>query len=336
MQIIVLKCKQGSLFRLGNGSLTDVSRIIHSDTLFSAITNIYELVYGAGDEFINLVENEKITLSSAFPALEKVETGEFIYFIPKPEILFEQSEILENRIKYISLNVYKKVVELFNSETVSTSINPDQLVYIDNTFCLLKSEAIASEFMFMSEHTYPKKAVHKASDEDAFYYQTDLQLVPVYDMKGKVCYKPHFYFYIKDTLTNNEKSRFITCLRILADEGIGGDRGSGRGLFEDVEIKESEVITESVDHCFMAMSLVNPASQDEFDDCIHYDVITRGGGSIGLQNDYEKHRLQVRMITEGSIFGSEAKGRIVDVSPPKNSYNHSIYRNGKAFVIPIG
>ncbi|MFZ2865462.1 MAG: type III-A CRISPR-associated RAMP protein Csm4 [Ignavibacteriaceae bacterium] len=339
MNTVILKCKSGTLFRLGEGSLTEVSHLIHSDTLFSAITNIYEMVYENGGEFVKLVEDKKIAFSSAFPALEKVGSDEIIYFVPKPNITFQQTEALgkkEKKIKFISWDAYLKIFEKFIFESLSSNIDINDFQIIDNRYLLLRNELqVSKDVRFINEQIFPKNTVHKENREDAFYFQTDVQLVSFKDNQ-KNLFKPHFYFFLKHSLNEIEKKNFFTCLRILADEGIGGDRGSGKGYFESVIIKDAPGILKQATNYYMTLSLLNPETQSEFNHCVKYDLIKRGGGSIGLEGKPEYHRKQVRMITEGSILNSLVNGRIVDVSPFQNLYKHKIYRNGKAFLIPLG
>lgn len=342
MKAIILKCKPGALFHLGEGSLVDVSHIIHSDTLFSAIANIYELVLEEGEEFVNLVAENKINLSSAFPLLEDIRNGELIYFLPKPNILFSQAVSLgkkEKRIKFLSLKAFNKIIETLDISSMQSEFDLNELQILADEYALLKDElnlADARSPQFIKEQIFPKTAVHKESRDDAFYFQTDIQLVPLSDENKKTAFKPHFYFLMNDTMSDAEKNKFITCLRILADEGIGGDRGSGKGFIEEIVIREFEEIDRHKSNYFMMISLTNPASQSEFDSILKYDLIKRGGGSIGIEGQSENHRKQVRMVTEGSIANAKIIGRVVDVSPSVNYYTYKIYRNGKAFLIPLG
>ncbi len=342
MDAIILRCKPGALFHLGEGSLVDVSHIIHSDTLFSAIANIYEIVFEEGNEFVTLVTENKINLSSAFPLLEDIRNGELIYFLPKPDILFSQAVSLgkkEKKIKFLSLKAFNKIIETLNVSSMQTEFNLNELQILADEYALLKDELNLTEtgsLQFIKEQIFPKTAVHKESRDDAFYFQSDIQLVPLCDKNKKIAYMPHFYFLMNDTMSDAEKNKFITCLRILADEGIGGDRGSGKGFIEEIVIKEFEEVESRKSNNFMIISLTNPTSQLEFDSIIKYDLIKRGGGSIGVEGQSENHRKQVRMVTEGSIANAKIIGRVVDVSPSVNYYTHKIYRNGKAFLIPLG
>jgi len=342
MKAIILKCKPGSLFRLGECSLVDVSHIIHSDTLFSAITNVYELVYESGEEFVKLVEDNKIILSSAFPLLESLKDGNLIYFLPKPKIQFDFNKEVgkkEKKIQFFSLKAIDKILKSLITNEFQARIDLNEIHILDEKYCFLKDEVtiqLDNNSAFIKEIIFPKTAVHKENREDAFYFQTDIQLVPLCDENRKSCYNPHFYFLMQENLSNSEYKKFITCLRILADEGIGGDRGSGRGFIDEVIIKEFDTSIFSGNNLYMSLSLVNPCSQEEFNEVVYYDLMKRGGGSLGLEGKEENHKKQVKMVTEGSIIKKRIKGRIVDISPMVNFYKHRIYRNGKAFLIQIG
>lgn len=344
MKTILLKSKPGSFFRIGDGSLNDVSFIIHSDTLFSAITNIYELVYNEGEEFVKLVENGKIKSSSAFPVLENVPQNKFIYFLPKPLLNIKTSSLeskKEKKIKFFSLGALEQIIKNLDPNSFDLIVDFSSFEIIDEKFCCLKSEVILDNIpkekrFFIKEIISPKTAVHKEKQEDSFYFQTDLQLIPLADKENKVKYLPHFYFLIEHSLSILELKKFTSCLRILADEGIGGDRSAGKGKIEEIVMMDLNTELTNQENLFLNLSTFNPKNQSEFDNCISYDIIKRGGGDLGSEGDEDNHRKQVRMITEGSVIKNKVEGRILDVSPFVNFYNHKIYRNGKAFLIPIG
>lgn len=344
MKTIILKSKPGSLFRIGDGSLNDVSSIIHSDTLFSAITNIYELAYNEGEKFIQFVDEGKINFSSAFPILTDPLLKEFIYFLPKPYIQLKVKGLeskKEKKIKFVSFNVFKLIMENLNRTTLEVEIDSSSLEIIDDKYCTLKSELNITSIpkerrAFIKEIISPKTAVHKETQEDSFYFQTDLQLVPISQVEKGTQYFPHFYFFVEHSLNQDDLKQFISCLRILADEGIGGDRSAGKGKFEDIILSDIDINTQITKDLFINLAMFNPKDQSEFDNCLFYDIKKRGGGDLGSEGNEDNHRQQVRMITEGSILRSKVEGRIIEVSPFVNFYKYKIYRNGKSFLLPMG
>lgn len=344
MNTVILKCKPGSFYRIGEGSLNDVGNIIHADTLFSGLANIYELIYGEGDNFVQMVEEGKILFSSALPVLENLSNQNFIYFLPKPYIKFTNAKLLgkkEKKIKFISFEALKLLLKGFDNTSFTSEVDFSLLQTIADEFWCLKEEIFIDKIpenkrVFMKKILFPKTKVHSETKEDSFYFQTDIQLLPMTDESEKISYLPHFYFYFRHSLTEKEFKKFTACLRVLADEGLGGDRSAGKGKFDDIIFREVDLSFGTGSKVYLNLSTLNPKDQEEFDKCIYYDLIKRGGGSLGEEGNKDNHRKQVRMIAEGSILTGEVKGRIVDISPSVNYYHHKIYRNGKAFLIPIG
>lgn len=344
MKTIILKTKPGSLFRIGDGSLNNVSNIIHSDTLFSAITSIYELAYNEGEKFIQFVSDGKLNFSSAFPVLEDTTNNKFIYFLPKPTHQLKIKDLegkKEKKIRFVSLNTFKLMIQNLHKEKLEIQLDSDSLEIIDNKYFTIKNELNISSIpqdhrTFIKEIISPKTAVHKEIQEDSFYFQTDLQLIPLSNKENGIYYMPHFYFFLEHTLDSEDYKQFISCLRILADEGIGGDRSAGKGKFEDIFLDEIDIATQSSLDLYINLAMFNPKDQSEFENCLFYDIKKRGGGDLGSEVNEDYHRKQIRMITEGSILKGKVEGRIIDVSPFVNFFKYKIYRNGKSFILPMG
>jgi CRISPR-associated protein Csm4 len=248
----------------------------------------------------------------------------------------------EKKIEFFSIASLELLLKNFDINSFTSKIDfHSSFEIIGNEFCCLKDEISLTKIpeikrLFLKEIISPKTKVHSETKEDSFYFQTDLQLIPMSDDTKENIFNPHYYFIMKHSLNSDELKKFTACLRILADEGLGGDRSSGKGKFEDICFRDIELSFKSENSIFLNLSIFNPKDQDEFDKCIYYELIKRGGGSLGEEGNKDHHRKQVRMITEGSIIKGEVKGRLVDVSPFVNFYQHKIYRNGKAFLIPIG
>lgn len=328
---ILLKCREGSQFRLGESSKDDVSEIIHSDTLFSAIANIYELVFNEAAKFIDFVNKGKIIISSAFPVLENKEDKTKIYFFPKPVLFYNDETKVTKKIPFLSKSVLEDVVQNFNVNDMSCNINFSNYCLIGGKYCITKDEIKInnSTEKFIRETITPKTAVHndENSMEDRFYHETNIQLNSI----GH--YNPHYFFLVNYELSKDELNDFITCLRVLADEGIGGERSSGKGLFDDVEVLDEFKLPGLTKDFSILISLFNPKSNSEFQDLLYYDILKRGGGSLGTEGDEKSHRKQVLMIKEGAVTKGKPEGRIVNVSPEENNLNHNLYRNGKSFLI---
>lgn len=352
MKAILLHPKPYSQFRLGKTGLTDVADVLHSDTLFSALANIYEMALSGAEKLIELVRDEKITFSSGFYVLVLGEHK--VFFLPKLMCQFVGADISqrkkEKKIRYLSLGVYREVLKTLEekeSEILTASfslLNSKDATVIGGEFLCLKEELRGWEFeeraYFRTEIELPKVKVHTTELEDRFYTETNIQFLTMKSRNGQVA-NGGFYVLIKtnENLSQEEYAELITAFRILADEGIGGERSIGCGQFERIEevtIDGFPVTQSSTPKYFLGLSLFSPNSQSEFDAARQYELIWRGGGSIGKYGDVEAHRKRVRLIAEGAILKGEVKGRLVDISPDVSSnLLNKIYRNGKAFTIPI-
>jgi len=340
MKAIILKTKPYSMFRLGIGSLEENDKIIHSDTLFSAIVNIHFKVFNNTEDFIQLFENGNIKISSAFPMLTEHNGNGKIYFLPKPELHYDVKENIkaEKKVKFISLKV-------FNSFLRQDEINfAKNNIFLGSEFVIKPDEIYNPGEMpnFIKVVTIPKTKVHTSERENAFYHETDVQLLPI-KLEAKK-YFPHFYFFYE--LNNVDKKfeeEFFTCLKILGDEGIGGERSTGKGHFEGIIKTEISLNQPTRSDKQLLLSLFNPQNQDEFNAVENYNILIRGGGSISFDSENEGdeeiikpyRKKQVRMIAEGAIIKGNVEGKLVDITPAEGA-EHKFFRNGKSFIIPLG
>ncbi|GBC75097.1 hypothetical protein HRbin06_00410 [archaeon HR06] len=127
-----------------------------------------------------------------------------------------------------------------------------------------------------------------------------------------------------------------SAIKLLQDEGIGGDRSIGKGL-GNLEFKDFELNTPNNANCFINLSLYYPEYDEliKFKDSkniISYDLIERGGWVDSIVGNFRKKA--INMFVEGSIFpkidGKEFYGKLVPVYP-----NPLIYRYGIAYAIDV-
>lgn len=345
MKAIILKVKPGTQFRLGEGNKDTVSSIIHSDTLFSAMTNVYESVYNEGSVFVELVRKSEVLISSCFPCLE-IE-NELIYFIPKPDLLNLEKEYSKKykKIEFVSISCLKTIADNIKQNDKGNHFlefdffNNSEFIIIGDAFLINKNEVklperFLSSASLVKTHTTPKNKARFETQEDTIYYEANVQLSPMYDEQGKVIAKTHYYFLLNEKLDDDSRKKLYTAVNILADEGLGGERSAGKGLFEDVSVREFNHLDNLNSKFRFSLSLINPASNEEFNSFLTYDIIKRGGGSIGIEGNASNERKQIRMIKEGAVLKASVKGQIVDISPENNFYKHKIFRNGTSFLIP--
>lgn len=338
MKAILLIPDDQSQFHLGETGLDDTSDILHSDTLFSALANIYEKALSGARTLIDHMRSGKLHFSSGFYAV--LYGNRLTCFLPKPPLRFgnhEKPKQLKN-IRYISVGVWRQLLSGFDSEQLSSAIDLLAFPSIGGGFVFYPGEfGMITEPLdqkeFRSIQTVPKVKVHTfAEDTDRLFNETTVQFTP-FTLGGSVL-RGAWYVLYDHTLDTNEFAEFAAALRILADEGVGGQRSSGKGQFKNVVFTEVELPDFVNASAFFGMSLISPSSNEEFHDGLKdYELIIRGGGSIGRMGDSEKHRKRARFVREGALLKSNITGRFVDVSPFGDD---TILRNGFNFAIPMG
>ncbi len=354
MKIYKLIIKPNTKFRIGSTDWTDSDFMIHSDTLFSGIINCCDLLYGQTvvKKMIDAYKEHKIKHSSVFVLIDIYKNKEFektIRFFPKPVGIMPPVKIDKNTnakvlsTKWVSENIFmeisskfnedykkyepNKVLEKDNIELFSFDLKKNNFI-LDNNFIYSKEEfGFEIERPFLQTIVTTKNKIDRttgqvANDENGkgqLFKEIALQLNQVEQKKYII--KPHFYF-LADFADDFELiNEFNASLRLLADEGLGGERALGYGKFEKIEFKNFE-IKNNFDWSKnrLSLSLINPNLADnEQENIVFYDSIIRSGWWR------QQKKKSVRMIKEGSFFKNKINGRLVEV------LNEKVLQNGIAF-----
>lgn len=297
-------------------SLRKTEVILHSDTLFSAIVNIYLYLYKIDENFFS---DPPFLISSAFPFYKDK------LFVKMPFLKLDIPEDKKERFgkkikksKFISIDLLKK---LFSKEKIS--ISESSFLYggfiSDSTI----NEPIYKEF------ERPRATISGANKSTIFY----TNLVRFSDNAG-------LYFFV----TFKEKSykkKFDSVMYLLGDTGIGGERSNGCGLF----IASSEKFENPFlsGEYFINISLYHPTKREVESGILrnsHFDLITRQNW-IFSNRAHPLRSKSVRMFVEGSVFKSTGieEGDIIDTTPEivsqTGELKHRIYRNGRLFKLMI-
>ncbi|WP_456427208.1 type III-A CRISPR-associated RAMP protein Csm4 [Rhodocaloribacter sp.] len=349
MQAILLRCADGARFRLGDTSLESVNPYLHADTLFSALCNVYAQVHDDADGFIEMVRSGRLRFSSGMFALEASWLpGRYLYFVPRPPLRYGNGNVDPKklrRIKYVSLGALDRIGQgLQPGDVPATDVDLTALPTLGSAFACTPDElgphapADLEQVAFhaISAETHVK--VHQPTRTDALYQEANLTFRTAHlgtpDAPARV--RGHFYVLCEHTLEPPEWRRFLGCVRLLADEGVGGSRSSGCGQFEAVEVREDVPLSAGRDGAlYLSLAPVVPEDDDAFAAARVYDLMTRAGGHAGMA----RHR-RVRMIREGALFVRPIGGRLVEVTPeyePDEARRpHPIYRSGLSFTLPLG
>jgi len=142
-------------------------------------------------------------------------------------------------------------------------------------------------------------------------------------------------FFLADLRDETLWKRFKAVWRFLGDEGLGGDRSVGKGLFELPTFEEITLNTPHDHNARMVLSLFYPAVDEaKLLDGAWYELIDRKG--YVFSPDVQSLKRQgVRLFSEGSVFRvkDRLKGKLVDVTP-EIFKRHKVYRSGVALCVP--
>ncbi|MEP7372576.1 MAG: hypothetical protein ABI675_04255 [Chitinophagaceae bacterium] len=348
MKAIVLHCEPGSRFHFGkyapddDTALNDSDDIMHSDTLFAALINTYQEVFGDAQELVNAFDEGHLSISSLLYCLQ--QNDQYTWLLPKPICfnLFASDDYKEFRdIRFISKGVWE------NLQLPSSLTDAKLYHYFGNTQTVLTGD----EIKFPAEYndgekikwlldrvklsrlnTLPKVKVRDTPEERGIYQLTVTEIAD--NSHLKIGLSVHLYFLTDDdNLSKEIAEKFFLVINMLPYTGIGAER-STIGKIERIEVvNDWKIGLENADTDLMSsVSLFSPL-QNDLAKMKYYKTIMRGGRRLGRGDDEEKRFLKsVRMISEGAILHKDCEGCLADVSPGADK---TYLRNGKPLGLPV-
>jgi len=327
MRVEVIKLfKDGPiLLHIGLRRMDRTSNIIHSDTLFSALSDV--LIKLLGEKRFDIFE-KKILLSSVFPGLRG--TSRDILFLPMPEIPLKPEESVElehkkyKKIQWISLEAFKELIKGFDREKmVIEFISPEKFKFLNSRILVTVPEfaEIGEEINFMDTLLEPKVSLSRDSQEPNLYFQENLELYPIKTSLNKELVPFLYFLKAKDDELN---SIFIPVLNLFIEEGIGGERTTGKGIFDSYQTEEMDIPDRG--DFEVTLSLTFP-KREEVDNLIYYQLVKRDG-FIYYQKPTGLRKKTHFKIREGALVKSPYLGENIDVSPRRDmrviSYGKSL------------
>jgi len=304
------------------GMMEDSNFIIHSDILFSAICNSFRSLYGkrALEELLGGFRdnNQPFLISTAFPYYKD------ILFFPIPMDLKPPNGDIKSfrKLRLIPKDLFEGLCkrELFKME--GYAFVQDKKVLMPEKF--LKDLLVEREksYPIWDEREIQRVALDSVTSASEIF---SFREVVFKDIAG--------LFFLIDWKERRFENQVKAAINLLGDEGIGGDRNSGKGVFT-ASFGELPIV-KGGGRDYLLLSLYYPDKEGikGFDGV--YDFKIRGGFVYSFDNTTRRKKY-VRMFTEGSIIkGREPIGSLVDVTPYGFS-DHKVYRYGYAFSIPIG
>jgi CRISPR-associated protein Csm4 len=329
MKLVKFATRKFAKFHFGEDGLDNSLLYFPSPSLFSAIVNNYVKLYGPNE----LEKLLSIRISSLYPGYRDS------YFIPRPMSrlnlplkLLEDNPKIAKKINFLSFEVLK------DNNRENIEFNNDQLV---NGFLFSKGEKenynTIEELVFVDvEDKVTLSRISDSAEESPEGSFAPYSVYYFYINSDNF----FFYFLLDDSfLDENMQAKLESSIRLIQDEGLGGERATGSGLFESVEFLPSDFYDSYIKDVeglpgnkqFVSLSTVIPKNEDEFKEAISYQLVKRGGFIYqpGLLNHKKK---DVYAIADGSIFKNRIEGKFVDVSPVTNT---KVFQFGYFFGIPF-
>lgn len=319
-----------------------------SMTLFGALANCYVNLFGAESfpEFLSLFDTGNI--GSVFPAL-KIANKE-IFFLPKPFLSKQKSK--EDDTEFISKKKEKKIrwlsfaaIKLLGNSilqkgdeflhSVDFSKDSKDFTWLGKEFLITKnelnpeiSEKISDISLYRKTDTVRVNVARFGEDSKPFD-QAEISFIDKNIQINKdESFELKMFLYFPEEIAENNK--WEAAKQLFAEEGIGGKRNLGKGWFEKIETSELKFDFPQNPKLFLLLSNLIP-HKEELKNILSYDTGTDDGFiTFGYASTLKKDSLFY--IKEGSVINSDISGKIV----PQKFNDKTIYRYGKAFLLPLG
>jgi len=291
-------------------SLEDSSPVVHSDTFFGGLAWSYRELYGKDEveAFIEACRRKALLFSSIYPC--KIG-GVNLYPFPL-NLSIEARELSKERPWALSEKIFRKLIEGASIKELKDSLR-------------LRGGAL---YAADEEPVELRRVKSYKNVKDRLIGSTDLWRLS-YCVLGDECGLRLLYRVIEPREVSEKK--LASALRLLSENGLGGERSSGLGGSGKPPVIREESIDEPKDtECFMTLSLYYP-TRDEVEKYVDgksfYELVERGGF-----RDYRaggRRNRVVRMFREGSVFPMVNKypGSIADVD--------GVYRYGLAYPVMV-
>lgn len=276
---------------------------VPSDTIFSALCHCYSLLYGDLESLLRpfLDGNPPFLISSAFPFFE----DRYFFPVPKNQIPSEKSL---KKIAFIELSGLEKLLRGSKLEEVARD-----------------AFTIPGKVPVYGYENVPRIGLNRMNShpgENYFHF-------------GQVTYfRDAGLFLLVRMIDESFSDRLRSLFFLMCHEGLGGDRSSGKGIFEKPEFSEMTIETVEAKGLY-TLSTYSPRDEELIGlDAGFYDFEERKGYIYSPWNQ-SLRRKSVRLFMEGSVFPANVQrtGRLVDVTP-KVFTRHRVYRYGFLLSLP--
>jgi len=334
-QVIKLIPSDNFRMRIGKGRMDRIEDLVHSDTLYSALVNVGIKLHGE-ERFIPLVDS--LCISSVFYGLrvQEEKAKRDILFFPRPKGRFlELSDPTQRkkqkRISWLSAAALSKIFQTFDAEKEIFQINlldPDQFNLLNPQLCITSKESISwyeENGHFFRATLEPKVPISRTNAKSLdLYYQAEMEFCPQKITLDRSL-TPFLFFLIEGSLSAD----LISTLNLFIEEGLGGERASGKGTFASWEY---ELFPLPQKGAIMMLLSSSVPRREEMDQLISYELLKREGFLFWNQ-PIGKRKKSHYVLGEGSLVKIPFWGKNLEVSPLSDK---RAIAYGKAMGWPFG
>lgn len=345
-----------SPFHLGRRGigLEETAEYLPADTLFAALCLSLRAWRGNNrlEAFLAAFPRDGATktppllLSSAFPFAGSPDGGELVRFYPRPRCPARdagdwrdnfQTRKKAKKIAWVSETIFQawvqghRLKEYFD-EKDNNFLHGGKVWLAGDEREWLSKLAEGGVLKLWTTAPSTRVALDRASAASQVYQVERLYFAP----GGGLWFAMRWF-------DETWRSDVEDALRILGDEGVGGERSSGHGQFEMQEFHPTE-LPEPAGDPWLTLSPYHPPSPGEagrvMGEGARYQLLARRGWLSSPQGEKGRNlrHKTVRMLGEGSMLTGGRAGNIygdlVTVTPDQFKDAHPVYRYGLAF--PVG
>jgi len=312
----LIKLRFKSAFHAGSDyagiGLESTNFIFHSDTIFSGLANQWVKLPKKGWKISPLPSLDEIVnrLNSNTPPFRLSSAFPFKgedYYLPTPLGLSSRFVDDFKDIPYLELDEFLDFIN--QGKIPEYPFSPDEILLTYLT---------------------PRVSLDRISQMSNIFFSAGVK------------FKQGGLYFILEINNEDLDKPLETCLELLAEAGLGGERTVGYGQFEfeqrnitnDYRWEELWKHKENKERLtYYSLSLICPR-EEETKFALAYEIIPRKGWVYSDFGPTLKRRTS-KMFKEGSLFSQPVKGKVIDVRPRYYQKIHAVYRYGLALTLPL-
>ena len=313
----LIKLSFKSAFHAGSDyagiGLESTNFIFHSDTIFSGLANQWVKLPKKGWKISLLPSLDEIvsrlnTDTPPFRLSSAFPFKEEDYYLPTPLGLSSRFREDLKDVPYLELDEFLNLIN--QGKTPEYPFSPDEILL---------------------DYLSPRVSLDRVTQTSNIYFSAGVR------------FRQGGLYFILEINDESLIEPLQTCLGLLAETGLGGERTAGYGQFKwekeditnDDRWKKVWAYKQSNKgpSIYYSLSLTCPR-QEETKFALAYEIIPRKGWVYSDFGPALKRRTS-RMFKEGSLFSQPVKGKVIDVRPRYYQKIHAVYRYGLALTLPL-